>query len=552
MSMAFKVRDDIKNNPNLSEWLEKLREKAEEYTKFAVPELLQHDYERFYRDGNRLEWEQKYFNRRGRLASYALMVFIYRDKRFIGYLEDIIMTICDESTWVVPAHMPENSKNKKTIIDLFAAETGSALSEICYLLSDELSESVKQRVHDEVQERIIRVYMDDSAEFSWFNITNNWAAVCSSGCAITCLYEGNARQREKAIERTAKIMENFLSGFSEEGVCMEGYSYWTYGFGFFLSYADMIYEYSNGEINYFKNDKVRYIARFVNGGIIRDGVAVSFADACSTDGVNMGYAYYLSAKYPEISVSEHGRTAYDSDSCYRWLMLVRTFVWTAGFSAVAHHAGEKELLYYPDAGWYIKKAKKYIVCAKAGDNDEPHNHNDVGSFYIDDYSRSILYDLGSGEYVRDYFSDKRYDFFVCRSEGHNLPIINGQGQKAGKEYSGKILEADSNTLCIEAAAAYGIDELRSFVRRWDMTDNEIVLTDRFEGEIDSVCERFITKEAVTVTECGFVIGSVTFESGTSPKVSAVEYYAHKGELTTAYAVDFELEEKEFKLRIKFE
>lgn len=548
---AFFVRDSIKNNANLECWLSCLRKKADEYKNSEVAQITKADYDRYYTDGNRLIGENKYFDRRGRLSTYALMVFIYRQEEYIKYLEDIINIICDEFTWVLPAHLPQDKDME--VIDLFAAETGAALSEIKYLLGDELSDEVKERIHCEVKKRIINNYTKDGAYYGWFDATHNWAAVCSASSAITCLYEGDDKEKECAIKTTTEIMKNFLSGFSNDGICLEGYSYWKYGFGFFLMYADIIYDVTDGKIDYFSNEIVHKTARFANNGVIRSGEPIAFADAYMEEGISMGYEYYLSAKYDDITVSDGNWEYYDSDSCYRWGKLVRTFVWVTYYKdkvkKESHHKNCSN--YYPDAGWYIRKTPKYILCAKAGNNGEPHNHNDVASFYIDDYSKQILSDFGSGEYVRDYFSDKRYDFFVCGSQGHNLPIINGKMQKAGKEHYGKVLTATDNVMCIEAGQAYDIDGLESFKRTLEFFDAEIVLIDEFEGDVYEICERFITLEKVEVKKNGFKIGSVDFETDSMPIIDTVEYNKHNGEIAYANKIDFYLKEKQFKMRVIF-
>lgn len=154
--------------------------------------------------------------------------------------------------------------------------------------------------------------------------------------------------------------------------------------------------------------------------------------------------------------------------------------------------------------------------------------------------------------MRDYFSDKRYDFFVCGSQGHNLPIINGHMQKEGKEHYGKILTATDNVLCIEAAQAYDIDGLKRFKRTLEFADEEIILTDEFEGEISEICERFVTSEKVDVNQNGFKIGSVEFETDSMPILDTVAYNTHDGETAYANTIDFHLKGKQFKMKVIFQ
>lgn len=53
------------------------------------------------------------------------------------------------------------------------------------------------------------------------------------------------------------------------------------------------------------------------------------------------------------------------------------------------------------------------IAFKGGNNDEPHNHNDIGSFLLTVEGEVFLTDLGCGEYTKEYFQpDTRYDICV--------------------------------------------------------------------------------------------------------------------------------------------
>lgn len=556
---AFEVRDKIKDTAVLATWLKGLCEISKQLTGTEIASYTLSDYTRYYRDGDRTEFEDKYFDRRARLASYALMIFIYRDMGYLPLLEDVIWAICEETTWVLPAHMPTDSYDYRHFIDLFAAETGSALAEIKYLLNDTLSERVKNRIHKEVQERIIDTYLDENTAFGWYYCEINWASVCSSGCAASCIYEGTSEEAEAAINKTENIMKNFLRGFSAEGICMEGYLYWNYGFGFFMFYADLVKTYTNGKINHFADERVRSIARFVNTGLIRQGTPIAFADCADGEAACIGFEYYLSSIYDEITLSNGGWAGYDSGGRYRWAPLLRSAVWTAMFADKIRPESDKkeEIGIYPDAGWYIKKTQSYIICAKGGHNEEAHNHNDVGSFYIDNYEKQIFADLGSGEYTREYFDWEggRYKCLVCGSQGHNVPVINGQYQKSGVERRAKINAADDNTFSTELSEAYDIDALKSYVRTISMTDREITVVDCFEGELSEIRERFIAREKPERRENTLYIGNTVIECDIVPEITEEKYAGRRGVERSAWIIDYVIagnrKKVEFSLKIQF-
>ena len=80
------------------------------------------------------------------------------------------------------------------------------------------------------------------------------------------------------------------------------------------------------------------------------------------------------------------------------------------------------------------KKQKYSFTAKGGHNDEMHNHNDLGCFQIVKNNKRVIVDIGAGEYTREFFGGGRYGdkVFVCGSQSHSVPIIDGALQKWGK------------------------------------------------------------------------------------------------------------------------
>ena len=70
-------------------------------------------------------------------------------------------------------------------------------------------------------------------------------------------------------------------------------------------------------------------------------------------------------------------------------------------------------------------------------NAESHNHNDVGDFIVYADGKPMIVDAGRGNYTARTFSSKRYELWFTQSNYHNLPIINGFGQKEGRDFEAK-------------------------------------------------------------------------------------------------------------------
>lgn len=100
----------------------------------------------------------------------------------------------------------------------------------------------------------------------------------------------------------------------------------------------------------------------------------------------------------------------------------------------------------------------FFLATHGGHNAESHNHNDVGDFILYSKGEPVIIDAGRGNYTARTFSAQRYELWFTQSNYHNLPIINGIGQKAGREYEATEASSTINdkeaTLNMNIAKAY--------------------------------------------------------------------------------------------------
>ena len=79
----------------------------------------------FVEKGSRTESEKPYFHKRRRLGYLTMLALIYpEEKKYIDDICEVVWSICSEISWVIAAHLHCNLTEHKSIIDLFAAETG--------------------------------------------------------------------------------------------------------------------------------------------------------------------------------------------------------------------------------------------------------------------------------------------------------------------------------------------------------------------------------------------------------------------------------------------
>ncbi len=517
------VRQRILTSDFFAGELKRLEDMRSHYLRTPVNELPFHEYERFFRDGNRVSFESLYFERRRRLSCLTAAVLLYGREEDLTALNDLLWAICGEYSWVLPAHAADlGTSYDRGVIDLFSAETGFALSEIRSLLADRLSPRVSQRILECVTERIIEPYI--SRSYAWETASHNWAAVCGGSVGAVFLYA--APEKFPLIrERLLRTMGHYLSGFGADGVCQEGLGYWNYGFGFYTFFAQLLFEYTDGEDNLFAQPPCPAIAAYQEHAFLRGNLVVSFSDGSRTGSFQPGLSCRLHEHYG-AALPPRAYAAF-FDDCFRIQPYLRNFFWTEPdmwnetegdirsradarpgtdtrpetdtaapsaadceataapctrrpFAAVpmkAHGICEN---YFPQAQWYIARSGSLSLAAKAGHNGEPHNHNDVGSFLLLSGEETVFCDFGAGEYTAAYFRpESRYDYLCNSSLGHSLPIIDGKGQKPGSAYRGKVLAASDGEFRIEIAGAYDAPGLRSIVRSLKLMENELLLTDCF-------------------------------------------------------------------------
>ena len=544
----------ILSAPEFRKALAELDGDIKKYKNTPIPALTFSLFKLYFTTGNRVLYENIYFERRGRLTAFTMAALLYERDEDIAALEDIIWDICDEYSWALPAHISDQGKVYDNYsIDLFAAETGFALAEVYYLLEKALDEKVTQRILTELERRIFTPYT--SRSFWWENCDNNWAAVCAGSVGAAYIYAAPDRF-DSVRERIIGTLSCFLSGFGDDGACLEGIGYWNYGFAYFTYFTELLKEFTYGTTDLLKIPKCKKIALFGQNAFMRKNYTVSFSDGYQQWCYLPGLTQRLYDIYgDEISAPPSEYAEFD-EPCHRFPAYLRNFFWSAA-GTVPHSKPARSEIYYPNAGWYILNRSRLSLAAKAGHNNEPHNHNDIGSFTLLSDNGYILCDFGCGEYCREYFDVKtRYDFLCNSSRGHNLPTIDGIYQRHGKDFYGEVICAENGKFTVELAHAYDITDLRSLIRSIRLTDDDVFSlcdTFTFSGRGHHITERFVTMtEPVLYDNGDLYIGDfrLIYDSSPTPKIGSEKLRNHNSDEVTMYMIDFELDDPvDFRLNV---
>ena len=482
-----------------------------------MPELSRELFDEYEITGNRLRYEEGYFKRREFLSTFGLASVIWHKKEDIEKLEYVIKGICSEECWALSAHVKRlENPNWRMTIDLTASETGHTLAHLYTLLKDELSEETKECIRKEVFRRILTPFMSAKAPaYGWEDATNNWNAVCCGNIGSTAIFllEDGA-EKEKLLSRIRYAIETYyLEGFGADGACTEGLGYWGYGFMNMVVFA-MDQRSLDPTYDLMAFEKAEKIAHFQEKCYFAHGRTISFSDGSGKGKYPMGLTCCLADLYRDIRFPDpvYAR-GFTGDRCWNWNELYTGWRWTKqyledvknGIVEAPKPLAGAGVEFLPDAEWCILRGEhNTAVVAKGGNNDEPHNHNDVGSFFYLVDGEALLDDLGSGEYTKKYFSNQRYEIFCTRGLSHNIPVIGGSDQKAGSEYRADAFEVrDGNTILISFAKAYGVENLQKLSRKLTFEERSGMLTVEDHAECKakiSVFENLVTRYPVTVEQ----------------------------------------------------
>lgn len=511
--------EEIKTHPFYKDVLEKLLAHGEDYLATPVPALSYTAYCRFYKDGSRAAYEKPYHERRARMTELAILCRLYGEK-YLDALCDVLWAIMEEDTWALAAHIKdgfEDPETRRTFLELGSTQTAKAIVECELLVGDLLPKVIRDKMKTCVRERIVAPFFKNM--YWWYNGDNNWAAVCGA-CVMFCIaHYGTVDEFYRAEPTMNAAMLNFLASYGEDACCLEGISYWYYGFGHFVRYADTVRRYTkehpkcsvahifmttpdrpcktvegrsfvkDGVIDYFARDDVRRSALFGANMRLKGNCSVSFSDGSDTYYFEPFLLGYLKKEYPdEIVLPSMELARFDTAQ-------ICNYLWSdpAEEYGAELHTGT---VYYGEGQWFIVNKEKYSFVAKGGNNHESHNHNDVANFLITTENGMSFADLGAGEYTRQYFDDAyRYDLLVCSSRGHSVPIINGAYQER-PSYTATAETDGFDHFSVSYAPIYEQSSLTSAVRDFSCDENGITIVDSFTfAEMpSSLVERFVAKK----------------------------------------------------------
>jgi hypothetical protein len=421
-----------------------------------------------------------------RLSAFALAECFERDGAYLDSVLDYGWAVCEQSQWALHARnladagevegLPVEHDAAERRLPLRTAMVGKLLAEVDYVLGDQLHPALRQRIRREVDRRVFAPY-EERDDLGWMTPeVNNWNAVCNGCTLIAALHLIDDVERQAAV--VAKAGHNlgyYLDAFDGDGNTSEGIGYWNYGFGHYTEAAAHLETRTGGAFSLLSPPVVDDIAQYPLAVELSPGRYVPFSDAEEDTDISPYVACWLGRRLGHRGLAARGRRAVvEQRPVGRFGETLRNLAWCVAVPADWSPQAPPRRQFFAGTDWWIARddptdPNGLVVAAKGGHNDEPHNHNDCGSFVLHWNGESLLTDPGGAPYQHGYFEDDRYSEYVApRSLGHSVPHVDGTEQAAGEAFAASVVGRSSSrsreTFELELADCYPAPDLTSLRR----------------------------------------------------------------------------------------
>ncbi|MBQ2277063.1 MAG: heparinase II/III family protein [Clostridia bacterium] len=482
--------------------------KAEALLGQPIPALPASLYRQYYENGNRSNYESLYFARRHAMLLLAAAEKTEGKGRFLDLLVDYIWAICEESTWVIPAHNNSRHGRRERLvdhfdlgegddvhyIDLFSAATGANIAMVYHLLHEELdalTPVITRRMLGLLDRRIFHPFLCYQDTMWWKGsqgqVLNNWTPwIISNVLTALLLCETDSSRRIEIVRESMVILDRFILFYKSDGGCDEGPGYWGVAGASYFDCLELLWDLSGGKIDVFGDPLIRRMGEYIADVHITGDLYVNFADASHRLGGNSALIARYGRRTASPKLTAFAIELSDRNTDARALDVGNGSTVYRAFRDPIEPMPEpmavkpESRTYYDGLEIFIARDENSGLClaAKGGSNAESHNHNDVGNIVLFRGEHPVFIDAGVEQYTQKTFSAERYTLWTMRSCYHNLPDIGGREQKPGDIYRAALEVHTEDSVTYDLTAAWPSDTgIIRYTRESAMTGSAVTVTD---------------------------------------------------------------------------
>jgi len=481
---------------------------AEAYLGYDWPVVKATDYLEFIRSGDRRQ--SVYSACSNALISLVLGELVEGKGRFLDQIVNAVWYYSEQTWWGWSAHLGAQEAGSglpdvnEPYVDLGVGEVASNLSMTWYLFKDEFDSIhplISQRLKQEIEEKALDPYF---ARDDWGYMgfrggrPNNWNPWINYNMLTSyLLIETDPERKTAQVNKILNSLDKFLNGYSDDGGCDEGPSYWGAAGALLYECLEIMKNVTDGKFDVFDDPLIQNMGNYFYKVNIHAPYFINFADADATTGGNPSVVYRYGKAISDPVMQKFGAYLAELGNWGEKAMSGRIFdqVRNLGLINEIRSTEAEEALvagfWFPDtevAGARDREGSisGFFFGAKGGFNAESHNHNDVGSCLMYFDGKPCLIDLGREEYVAKTFGPRRYEIWTMQSGYHNLPVINGTDQKDGEAFKARNSSYTSNArsaaFTTDIAGAYPEGaKVLSWVRTYTLNRcRSFVISDKYE------------------------------------------------------------------------
>ncbi|MHA6624846.1 heparinase II/III domain-containing protein [Pseudonocardia sichuanensis] len=491
------------------------------------PVLLASDWARAFRDGVRTAYEDPARALRERVAVLAVAAVLTGETAQatappggVPHLDgavDGLVALAEAGTWCWAPHDRGAAARGEVVpdpgrpfLDLGAAEVAVLVAWADHALGPHLdvrAPGLRRRLRQEVERRVLRPF-EDVRDWHWIGRdgdAHNWNPwIHGAVLAATLAVVDDAERRARLVRLVVEGLDHYLRVQPDDGGVDEGVQYWWLGAGRLLEALDLLAAAGGEALDARDLPVLAELARYPHRMHLGDDWYVNVGDCPARPSPDQAWhvPFRWGVRLGDAAVRGHalarGRTgpaARPRAGLGRALEALADRGWTtahagaadAGAPWLAPHAWlprVQVLVAREDGG----STRGLTVAAKAGHNDERHNHLDVGTFWVTVDGRPLVVDVGQPTYTAASFGPDRYRAWPLGSDWHNVPDP-GSPQGVGAEHRACDVRAELGpavaALHADLTAAYPAGR----VARWERTVRLVrgpgahaLVEDRWAGE----------------------------------------------------------------------
>ena len=482
--------------------------RAEGYLNYDWPVVKATDYLEFIRSGDRRQ--SVYSACSNALISLVMGELIEGKGRFLDQIINAVWYYSEQTWWGWSAHLGAQKAGSglpdvnEPYVDLGVGEVTSNLSVTWSIFKEEFDKVhplISARLKQEITNKALDPYF---ARNDWGYMgfkggrPNNWNPWINYNMLTSyLLVEPDPVKKVAEVQKILNSIDKFLNGYSDDGGCDEGPSYWGAAGALLYESLEIMKNLTGGKYDVFDDPLIRNIGKYFYKVNIHAPYFLNFADADATTGGNASIVYRYGKAINDPVMWKFGAYLAKLGNWGEGAMGGRIFdqIRNLGLINEIRSAESREALvadfWFPDtevAGARDSEGSYsgFFFGAKGGFNAESHNHNDIGSCLMYYDGKPCLIDIGREEYVAKTFSSRRYEIWTMQSGYHNLPVINGADQKEGAAFKARNSAFTANkksvTFSTEIAGAYQDNaRVKSWIRTYILNRGKnFIIRDKFE------------------------------------------------------------------------